>query len=208
MDSEAMQRGENCEFTSAAGESVSAATSLVYTLSKRNRSAYDDTTDASNKKLRIDEILCVRYYDRQGVIRSNNVSIVTDLPRCPDLLLSFQRFTIGDQANSPCPSGLLCLDAKTYPEMVACKGACHLAHKTNGLLEDEFSMPPSVSSNTRSLKVPLIFRASMRSTSGKSYRIFKMTVLEDLVRLTSETGRSFVDAWLDVVTCTLIFNDF
>ena len=93
--------------------------------------------------------------------------------------------------------------------MVACKGACHLAHKTNGLLEDEhFSMPPSVSSNTRSLEVPLIFRASMSSTSGKSHRIFKMTMLVDLVRLTSETGRSFVDAWLDVVTCTLIFNDF
>ncbi len=203
---------ENCELTPTAAQSVSpTSTSLVCTLSKRSCSEYDDTTEASNKKLSIDGILGVRYYDRQGIIRSNDVSITTDLPHCLDVLLSFQRFTIGDGANAPClsPGELVCLNAKPYPEMDACNGACHLVHKTNRLPEDErLFMSSSVPSDTRSLKVPLIVHGGMGSISGNSHRLFKLNVLEEFVPLTSEAGKSFVDAWMDVVTCTFIFHNF
>ena len=79
----------------------------------------------------------IQYYDRQGVIRLNDVSIKADLPRFLDLLLSFQRFTLGDWAKVPClsPRELLYLDAKQYLEMDAHEGVCHLAHETNCSLE-------------------------------------------------------------------------
>ena len=111
----------------------------------------------------------------------------------------------------PClsPKELLYLDAKQYLEMDAHEGVCHLAHETNCSLEYEyFSMPLSVTSNARSLNFPLIVHGGMSSISGDSHRLFKMNVLEEFVPLTSETGKSFVDAWLDVVTCKFVFNYF
>ena len=111
----------------------------------------------------------------------------------------------------PClsPKELLYLDAKQYLEMDAHEGVCHLAHETNCSLEYEyFSMPLSVTSNARSLNFPLIVHGGMSSISGDSHRLFKMNVLEEFVPLTSETGKSFVDAWPDVVTCKFAFNYF
>ncbi len=157
----------------------------------------------------------VEYYDRQGIIRSNGVGIVTELPHCLDLLLSFQRFTVGGWIDLPYPSSgkLLCLDAKQYLNMDTHYGACHLAQETNRSLKDEHehfsvAMSPSVTSNTTSLEMPLVLHGSISGSSVKSHRVFKMNVIEELVPLTSETGKSFVDAWLDVVTCTFIFDYF
>ncbi len=152
----------------------------------------------------------VEYYDRQGLIRSNGVNIVTELPHCLDLLLSFQRFTVEGRIDVPYPSSgkFLCLDAKQYLNMDTRYGACHLAQETNRSLKDEhFSVAMSTrTSNTTSLEMPLVFHGSMGSTSGKSHRIFKVNVLEEFAPLTSETGKTFVDAWLDVVTGTFIFD--
>ncbi len=53
MDSEGIPRGKNCELTPKTGQSVTAATSLANSLSKRNRSECDDTTDTPEKKLKM-----------------------------------------------------------------------------------------------------------------------------------------------------------
>ena len=37
---------------------------------------------------------------------------------------------------------------------------------------------------------------------GKRHRVLRVVVSEQLVPLTTATGKSFVDAWLDTVTCT------
>ena len=42
-------------------------------------------------------------------------------------------------------------------------------------------------------------------TLGERHRILRVVVSEELVPLTSQTGKSFVDAWLDAVTCTFHF---
>ena len=42
-------------------------------------------------------------------------------------------------------------------------------------------------------------------TLGERHRILRVVVSEELVPLTSQTGKSFVDAWLDAVTCTFYF---
>ncbi|KAF8808813.1 hypothetical protein BYT27DRAFT_7241462 [Phlegmacium glaucopus] len=44
----------------------------------------------------IDDMLWVWYYDRQGIVQSDGISIVADFPRFLLLLLVFQRFTLED----------------------------------------------------------------------------------------------------------------
>ena len=60
------------------------------------------------------------------------------------------------------------------------------------------------------LSVGLQARNTIRARSafdtlGKSHRILRVVASEELVPLTSQTGKSFVDAWLDAVTCTFHF---
>ena len=46
---------------------------------------------------------------------------------------------------------------------------------------------------------------SILGLCGKGYRALRLIVLEVLLPLTSQSGKSFVDAWLDAVTCALPF---
>ena len=46
---------------------------------------------------------------------------------------------------------------------------------------------------------------SILGLCGKGYRALRLIVLEVLLPLTSQSGKSFVNAWLDAVTCTLPF---
>lgn len=49
---------------------------------------------------------------------------------------------------------------------------------------------------------------SILGICGKGYRALRVVVLEELAKLTSQTGESFVNAWLDGVTCAFPFNLF
>ncbi|CAA7264594.1 unnamed protein product [Cyclocybe aegerita] len=49
----------------------------------------------------IDNLLWVWYYDRQGILRSESIDILQDLPRFVVLLFAFQRFTLEDWGAIP-----------------------------------------------------------------------------------------------------------
>ena len=40
--------------------------------------------------------MCIRYYDRQGIIQVDGISFIDDLPRFLVLLFAFQRFNLKD----------------------------------------------------------------------------------------------------------------
>ena len=46
---------------------------------------------------------------------------------------------------------------------------------------------------------------SILGLCGKGYRALRLIVSEELLPLTSQSGKSFVDAWLDAVTCAFPF---
>ena len=46
---------------------------------------------------------------------------------------------------------------------------------------------------------------SILGLCGRGYRALRLIVSEELLPLTSQTGKSFIDAWLDAVTCMFPF---
>ncbi|KJA25249.1 hypothetical protein HYPSUDRAFT_37739, partial [Hypholoma sublateritium FD-334 SS-4] len=231
----------------------------------------------------VDEFLYIWYYDRQGIIRSEGISIIADLPRFLVLLLAFQRFRPEDWGIVPCLNAKAREDeeqAELDPRDRPCPPALEIEFPLRG---DHFSGPPQLLSDFELPAGPLLIKRteylsnqphgiSGRATSvfkachdkkalackiyspevqrlhegdtlrivraiakkkepsmlnhlpvpyfsgdlkagstlrarsilgicGKGHRTLRVVVSEELVPLTSQTGKSFVDAWLDAVTC-------
>ncbi len=241
----------------------------------------------------IDEIIYLWHYDRQGIHRSDGISIIADFPRFLVLLLAFQRFTVEDWGivpvlnpvalihlgieqhldskvrDEPCPPvneiklplagdhfagpPRIISEMDAHAEYLTIKVNEYLSHKPhcisgratsvfkaayNGkavaikISSPEVQRPhegdtlavaraiatakdPSILAHlpvfylSGDLKAGCTLRVrSMFGTCAKGFRALRAVVLEELAKLTSQVGESFVSAWLHGVTCTFMFRVF
>lgn len=238
--------------------------------------------------LNTDEYLWIWYHDRQGIIRSNGISIIADFPRFLTLLLFFQRFTSQDWGIVPCLNGESLVrhglggkhvpgrTESTHAPFLASKSikleleGDHFSHTQREDLERPLQSPITILANKYLSRKPhgivgaatsvfeadcggvklackiyspeaerrhegltsrlvraiatsknpgmldhlpeLYFAGDFRRCSTmrvrsmvkigvRYYRALRIIVLPKLDAVTSLDGKSFVDAWLDAVTC-------
>lgn len=160
------------------------------------------------------------------MIRSDGISITADFPRFLVCLLISHRFNVEEW-------GVPCVNTKTpgnngfekHPDRNI-KKAMSPSHEETKLPSDEVdtvridrvslyaSEPsplkylPELHFSGRLQAGNTLCAQSILGIWGKGYRTFRMTMLEELVPLASETGTSFINAWLDAVACSfkLIFR--
>ncbi|KJA25248.1 hypothetical protein HYPSUDRAFT_37738 [Hypholoma sublateritium FD-334 SS-4] len=224
-------------------------------------SKYGPRAEDTINTLVVDDILYLCACDRQGIIRSDGISIIDDLPRFLICLLTFHHFNVEDWGvpwvntgpldnlngfekqpdrnfeEATCPphdEAMLPWENQYRPDSpgpvidkerlqcIASQETCAV-HEFK-LSNAEVQRPPEVDT----IRIDRVFleksepspindipklhvygglqadnalHCSALGIWKRGYQTIRMAVLEEFVPLTSETGTSFVNAWLDAVTC-------